>query len=309
MSFTNGETKMELRHFFLVAAVDKHGSLTSAARHLCVTQSALSHQLRGLEEDIGAECFYRQGRKMILTAVGRRVLRSANVILNEVEQAEHDLKELVDGRAGEVRISTECYTAYHWLPKMMKSYAVEHPDIDVEIVAEATRCPVDYLVEGKLDVAITGSAQRHRDDSHLKHEWLFEDELLVVTAPDHRFAGRRYVNAKDFADENILTYTLSPEEIGFFGRILLPGNVTPKKITRIELTEGIVAMVKAGIGVAVMAEWAIAPLLKAKSIVATRITRSGYRRHWFATTLPAKSRPAYLESFVDHLKSGVAAAD
>jgi len=298
---------MDIRHMRLLLAVESEGSLTRAAHSLHLTQPALSHQLREMEEICGAALFHRLKRRMVLTPVGQRLWRCADAILREMERSEADVRRMVRGDTGEVRLSTECYTTYHWLPRIIGAYRRRFPNVDIQIVAEATRRPLQFLLDGKLDLAITGWDAKKRGDVSLSHEWLFEDELVAVTAATHPFANREFIRPAEFAGEHLLTYTLSPEEIGFFRRVLRPAGVMPRKITRIELTEGIVEMVKAELGIAVMARWAIAPAIASGRIRTVRITRRGLHRHWFATTVREKLPPGHLRSFVTHLKKAAGA--
>ena len=99
---------LDLRHLRLIAAMAESGGQTRAARKLNLTQSALSHQLRELESRIGSPLFIRASRRMVLTAVGERVLTSARRVLHEVETLERDLvSESASGGAGVVRLATE----------------------------------------------------------------------------------------------------------------------------------------------------------------------------------------------------------
>src|SRR4030088_1085479 len=105
---------LEIRHLKLVAAIAETGSVTLAGNLLHLTQSALSHQLRDAEEQLGARLFDRQKGTMTPTAAGERLLQSARAVLDELERAE---KAIHDGNAcgngvdrGLIRLSTECYT-------------------------------------------------------------------------------------------------------------------------------------------------------------------------------------------------------
>src|SRR5262245_52205451 len=105
---------LEIRHLQMVQAIHDEGSVTKAAARLHLTQSALSHQLLGIEDRLGATLFQRVGRKMVITPAGERLLSAAKLVLMELRNTEHDIS--VKGRTpdGALRISTECYTCYHW---------------------------------------------------------------------------------------------------------------------------------------------------------------------------------------------------
>ena len=138
---------MEIRHLKLVKTVAEEGNLTSAGKKLFLSQSALSHQLREIEDKFGTPIFQRVNKKMVLTQVGNRILRTADTILCELEKVENDVRRVVSGDAGILRVSTLCYTCYHWLPGLLKSYIKHYPNVDVRIIAEATRQPMDFMRE------------------------------------------------------------------------------------------------------------------------------------------------------------------
>src|SRR4029450_6253268 len=143
----NRTLHLDLRHLRLVAAVAEPGGQTPAARRLTPPRPGLSPPLREFESRIGAPLFIRASRRMVLTAVGERILGTARRGLHEGGTPEGDLMaESNSGGAGVVRLATECYTCYHWLPGVVTAFRQEWPRVDVRIVAEATAEPVRGLV-------------------------------------------------------------------------------------------------------------------------------------------------------------------
>jgi LysR family transcriptional regulator, regulator for metE and metH len=297
---------LDLRHLRLVAAVADAGGQTRAARRLNLTQSALSHQLRELETRVGAPLFIRASRRMVLTPVGERVLASARRVLHEVESLERDLAaQSVNGDAGVVRLATECYTCYHWLPGVLTAFRKEWPRVEVRIIAEATADPVRALFDGALDLAIVAGDV---DERRLGCTSLFEDEQVVVVAPDHPLAARPFVTPEDLATEHLILYTTHSSENSVMREVLRPAGVEPRHLTRVQLTEAIVELVKAGLGVSVLARWAIAPQLRDGSLVGVPLTSLGFHRRWWAVTRPHDAAPAYQRSLLEllgrHLRGG-----
>lgn len=291
---------LEVRHLKLVETVAKEGGLTKAANRLHVTQSALSHQLRDIEDKLGAPLFLRLNKKMLLTQAGERLLSSAPAVLEELKRAEEDIRQIALHREGMLRISTECYTCYHWLPPVLKPFSREFPRVEVRIVAEATRRPVEALLDGRLDLAITSVPARNQK---LMFKPLFKDEMVVIVSPDHPLASRPYVNARDFASEHLLVYALPKEELTIYQKVLVPAGVSPKHVSRVELTEAIIEMVKAGLGIGVMARWAVRPHLEARTLRALPLTARGFHRRWSAAMIRHKATPPYVSSFVELLAS------
>lgn len=289
---------LEVRHLKLVEMVAKEGGLTKAANRLHVTQSALSHQLRDIEEKLGAPLFLRLNKKMLLTQAGERLLSSAPAVLDELKRAEEDIRQIALHREGILRLSTECYTCYHWLPPVLEPFAREFPRVEVRIVAEATRRPVEALLDGRLDLAITSTVARNQK---LMFKPLFKDEMVVIMSPDHPLASRPYVSAKDFASEHLLVYALPKEDLTIYQKVLIPAGVSPKHVSRVELTEAIIEMVKAGLGIGVMARWAVAPQIEAGSLVGVPLTAKGLHRQWHAAAIRHKATPPYLLKFIELL--------
>src|SRR5215470_11249710 len=267
---------LDIRHLKLIVAVTEEQSVTRAGEVLHLTQSALSHQLREIEEKLGTPVFLRMNKRMILTQAGERLLLTARQVLNDMKRAEEHISQMAANRQGTLRISTECYTCYHWLPDVMKEFRRKFPGVDVKIDAEATHRPIQALLQGKLDLGIVSGVHREKQ---LQYRPLFEDEFVAVMPPDHPLVERPYLTARDFADQNVILY-VSPEDSTLFEKILRPAGVTPARVTTVPLTEAIIEMIKAGLGITALARWAVQEQIAAGNLVARPITRRGLHRQW-----------------------------
>lgn len=297
-------TGVELRHLRLVWTVAEDRGLTRASERLGLTPSALSHQLRVLEEIVGGPIFLREGRSMRLTPAGE-VLRDAAVrVLGAVSEAEDRLAKLKQGRTGTVRLSTHCYTGYHWLPAVIRSFRTEHPEADVRVVGEVTHRSLEALYNREIDLSIT--TERPERTGMLARPVL-RDEVRLLVAHDHPFARRAWLEPEEIAREHLLMYAARPEESSLCVDILRPAGVWPNRFTCVQLTEAILELVKAGMGVAALAEWAVKPALGDGQVVAKRITRKGWHRTWHAVTWPRVEAGPLVMNFVDHLAREFAA--
>lgn len=286
--------KLDIRHLKLIVAVTEERSVTRAGERLHLTQSALSHQLRDIEERLGAPLFLRLNKRMIPTQAGERLLVSARQVLQELKQAEDEVAQMAAHRRGILRLSTECYTCYHWLPEKLKEFNRRFPDVEVKIIVEATRQPLSALLEGKLDLAIVSSTRR---DRRLLYKPLFKDEIVAIMPPDHPLAARPYLRARDFAEQHLFLY-VAPKDSDLFQRFLNPAGVTPARFSQVQLTEAIFEMVKAGLGISTMARWAVAEQLKIGKLVARPLAKNGLHRQWSAALLKSDFIPAYIPEFV-----------
>jgi LysR family transcriptional regulator for metE and metH len=270
---------LELKHLQLVQAIADHRTLTKAGVQLHLTQSALSHQLKDLEARYGRELFTRTPGGMVPTAAGRALIDTARAVLPQVTAAEHGLR---NGTAARVplRITTECYTCYHWLPPVIAGLKSAAPAVDVSINVAATPAPLDALLRDDIDLAITASAPKQRG---LVATPLFEDELVLVVAPHHRLATRAEASLTELREETLLIYG-AVRQSHLLTRVLAPAGVMPGEVKEMHLTEAILEMVKAGLGVAVLARWAVQPHVRSRGVKAIRLGKNGQYRTWQAVT-------------------------
>jgi LysR family transcriptional regulator for metE and metH len=278
--------ELEVRHLRLVA-----GSMTKAAERLFVTQSALSHQLRDIESRFETPFFTRVGRRMILTAAGRRVLDAARRVIGEMERAEEDVRRLAGNTDGIIRVTTQCNTGYHWLAPLLAVYQRRHPRVSVNIAADATDRPLEALLDGRVDLAILIDA---RADPRLHLRPLFADEMAAIVAKAHPLARRRWVAAED-----LLLYSSRPEESFLLRRVMAPAGLKPARVSFIMLTEAMIELARAGNGVGIMPRWSAQKAIASGAVAALSITRRGMRRQWMAATLAAQPEPPYLSDFID----------
>ena len=285
---------LDVRHLRLVVAIAEQRSLTRASEVLHLTQSALSHQLRDIEGRLGTALFLRLNKRMALTPAGERVLVTAKAVLEELSGAEAAIRGGLKDAVVPLRLSTECYTCYHWLPAVLKPYREKFPNVEIRIDAASTRRPLPTLLEGKLDLAIMSSSVR---DPRVVVRSIFEDEQVAVVARDHPFARLPFVRLVDFRKERLLTY-VEREDSHFVTRILEPAGVVPRAIEPVQLTEAILEMTRAGLGVAVLARWAVAPYLHDGTLRAVRVTPEGLRREWKAVLPKPLEHADYLDAFI-----------
>jgi LysR family transcriptional regulator for metE and metH len=292
---------MDLRHLKLVQEVAREGTLTGATKRLFLTQSALSHQLAELERQAGTPVFARVAKRMVLTEAGRRILEVAGKTLSEIEQLDSDLRGIARGELGHIRLTTKCNTAYHWLPSVLPTFRRSHPGVEFTIMPGCSHNAMASVIDGDVDIALTYEAP---DLELVNAEPLFQDEQVLIVAPDHPLAGKKHVNAADFAGLDLLLYTNEPYSSIIFTRVLNPAVVIPRRVSEVPITEGIVALVSAGVGSAVVTRWSVAPDIRAGRVVPVRITEVGLRRQWNALTLKQRAKPQYLVDFIALLVHG-----
>ena len=287
-----------IHHFRLIDTISKDGTLTKAATTLHLTQSALSHQLKELEKELDVEMFQRQGKRLHLSEQGHRFLKSAEKILAEIRTLEEDIQNYKNGKSGKLSISMQCYTAYHWLPGIIKYYKKRWPDINIQILSDATRRPLEYLMNGDLDIGII---RTQMVNTKIHYEPIFEDQLTAVMSKHHPLAKKDIIEIVDFQDQELILplYDPSYQDTPVIESLIQAQQVKPKNLHRIHYTDATIEMVNAGLGITVMADWIVKPYLKNRDIVAKPMHHSIARRAWYAAT--CKQTPA-IQNFLECLK-------
>lgn len=293
---------MEIRHLRLIKAIVEEGSITKAIDKLHLTQSALSHQLKEAEYQLGTKIFLRANKKMTLTKAGEKLYEIANEILEKLSETELQIKQMVFGEFGEIRISTECFSSYHWLPSVIKQFHDLYPNIELKIVTEATHYPLQKLLDNVIDIGIVSDQIK---DDNIKYLELFQDEVVMAVSENHPWTNKKYVVAEDFANEHLIIHSLPMETVTIHQMVLAPAQITPKKITPLPLTEASIEMVKADMGVMSIAKWALQPYLKNSSLKAVKIGKNGLKRKHFIAIRNEKEYPDYFNHFIGFLQTEI----
>jgi len=289
---------MEIRYLRLIKAIVEEGSITRAMDVLFLSQSALSYQLKEAELQIGTKLFFRVSKKLVLTPAGKKLYSTATRILAELDETEEEIRRMMDGESGTIRISTECYTSYHWLPAVLKKFKSEFPNVEIEIVFEATHHPVEKLLAGELDLAITSNPEHPEQIEFIQ---LFSDEMLAVVSDQHPWAKREYVVSEDFQDATLIIHSLPLDTVSIFRTQLTPKGLRPKKLIILPLTEASIELVKANMGVIVLANWAMKPYINGQ-IKAVRINPEGFFRQQYIARMRNRKYPIYFDYFIRFLR-------
>lgn len=290
---------IEIRHFRLIRAIAETGSMTKASHKLFLTQPSLSHQLKEIETRLGARLFLRINKSMVLTPQGKRILDAGEEILTKVSALEQEITAH-NGSARQLRITTQCYTCYHWLPLLMKKFQTQVPNTDIDIVTEAMSNPIEFLLKGQIDLAVTNNLKA---TNGIKFEKLFDDEQVVLVPSKHRLAIKKVIQATDFANEPFIIYK---EDIGrdyFAQNMLIPRGIEVGKVIKMQLTEARVELVKAGMGLAVLSRWLVRPFVRdSNAIKLLPIGKRGFYRTWYVATLDQKKNDPVVRHFISFLK-------
>jgi LysR family transcriptional regulator for metE and metH len=270
--------RLERIHLSLLREVDRRGSLTAAAKTLGLTQSALSHTVKRIEQQFGTPIWGRQGRGLRLTPAGNYLLSLAQRVLPQLDHAERVLDQFARGERGTLRVGMECHPCYRWLLQIVEPYLRAWPDVDLDVRQRFQFGGLGALFGHEIDMLVTPDPVRRKG---LHFQPVFDYEQVLVVAKQHAFAGRAYVVPSELEGETLITYPVEIERLDVYSQFLLPAGAVPKRHKIIEATDIMLQMVPGGRGVAALPAWLVAEYQDEVDIVPVRLGRRGIAKQIF----------------------------
>jgi LysR family transcriptional regulator, regulator for metE and metH len=270
---------IEFRHLRTIKAIHEAGGLARAADLLNMTQSALSHQVKGIEDQAGVELFVRRSKPLKLSAAGLKMLRAAEDILPRVAALEEEFTGLRKGSSGRLHIAIECHACFDWLFPVLEQFRKAWPDVDVDIRPGLAFDALPALRREEVDLVISSDPEDMEGVTFLP---LFDYEPVFVAAATNPLAERSHIEAEDFRDQVLITYPVERTRLDVFTQLLTPAKVEPRAIRQVELTAVILLLVASGRGVAVLPDWVLREVRYHSDYVTKRLTESGLTRRLYA---------------------------
>lgn len=289
------QSLLELRHLKTLLALREAGNLSRAAQLLNLTQSALSHQLKALEAHYGTALFERKSSPVSFGAAGQRLLRLADLVLPQIDEAEHEVRRLVEGSAGQLRIAVECHTCFDWLMPAMDAFRARWPEVELDIVSGFHADPVGLLHQDRAELAIVSEVDM--DESGVAVHPLFSFEIVALLPKSHGLLAKPWLEAADFADHTLITYPVPDDMLDLVRRVLQPAGITPPRRST-ELTVAMLQLVASGRGLAALPLWAVESFLARGYVAHQRIGESGLIGRLYAVSTAGLAGKPYLADFV-----------
>lgn len=286
---------IELRHLKTLVALRDTGSLVEAAERLFLTQSALSHQLKDLEDRLGCTLFIRKTKPPRFTSAGRRLLNLADEAMPMFKLTERDIARLAGGEAGRLHICIECHSCFQWLVPCMDKYRGNWPEVELDITGGFNFAPLPALVRGDLDLVITSDPV---DLPGVAYMPLFRYEAMLAVNPQHKLSQRSFIEPADLAEEVLIMYPVERDRLDIFTRFLDPADVDPKEIRTAELTAMVVQLVASGRGVASLPNWSLAEYEPMNTVVAKSLGERGLWATLYAAIREDQRDSPFMEDFL-----------
>jgi len=286
---------IERIHLAIVQEVEKQGSLTAAADVLCVTQSALSHSMKKLEQQLGTAIWLREGRSLRLTQAGQYLLAVAGRVLPQLGLAEERLRQFAQGERGSLRIGMECHPCYQWLLKVVSPYLAAWPGVDVDVKQKFQFGGIGALFGYEIDLLVTPDPVFKPG---LHFEPVFDYEQVLVVPRGHPLAQATHARPQQLAQEVLITYPVPAERLDIYSQFLAPAGVVPRRHKAIETTDIMLQMVESGRGVAALPRWLVQEYARKMDVAPVRLGPKGIAKQIHLGAREADLATDYLQAFI-----------
>lgn len=286
---------LDIRHLKTLAALRDAGSLVEAAERLHLTQSALSHQFKEMEDRLGMPLFVRKTKPVRFTSAGLRLLQLTDEVLPLMRGAERDIARLQGGSAGRLHMAIECHSCFQWLMPTIDQFRDAWPEVELDLASGFSFAPLPALARGDLDLVVTSDPVELSGISYIP---LFTYEALLAVAKQHPLAKNAYVVPEDLSTETLITYPVERDRLDIFNHFLVPADIEPAQVRTAELTVMMMQLVASGRGVCCLPNWAMHEYSAKGYVSARRLGAKGLFSTLYAAVRSDMLDAAFMRDFL-----------
>lgn len=286
----------------MLFALREHGSLVAAASDLCITPSAVSHQLRELDQWMGVEVVNRKTRPITFSNIGLRLLQLADEILPQVQIAQSDITRIIHGQTGRITFSSECHSCFDWLMPLLNQYRIQYPDVDLDFASGFEANPHELLQNGEFDLLITADPIALKGVEYFP---VFEYESRLVLSTTHPLVRAEHITVQELAEETLITYPVDKHRLDIMSKLFIPANIQPKNIRTTDLTQMLIQLVASGRGIAALPDWVVNEYEQKGWVTSRRlncVAPEGLRRTLYAGFRTDEKDKDYFDGFLKQLE-------
>ncbi|SEK47759.1 LysR family transcriptional regulator, regulator for metE and metH [Aquimarina amphilecti] len=290
---------MELKYFRLIKTIAEEGSIANSTERLFLTQSALSHQLRELEERLGFKVFYRTRNKWELTQEGSELYKLANKLFSSIDEGFTAIRHIKEGAKGTIKLSAECQSFFHSIPAFIQKMGILYPEIDIDISLGATHQTISQVLSDDIDIAIVTTRPNSDELSSIP---VFRDEIFAIMHQEHPLNNLAYLDASHFANVHLLINSFPIEGVAVYEHFLRPNKINPIKISAIPFTEITLSMIQANMGIMCAPKWQLNSFKLSKDLVFRRIGKNGLKRKHYLVVKKKHRNRKYIHDFISNFE-------
>lgn len=266
---------MDVRNLEVFLSVAKHLNFTRAGEEVNLAQPSVSVRIRQLENEVGLKLFEQLGKKIALTEAGLSLIPHARRVMAAVEDATQCIRELQGLERGSLRIGASTTPGMYLIPKAIASFKAQYPNIEIHLRIKDTQQVEVGILNNEFDFGFVGGHLVGDEVATLA--WLV-DQLVLIVPPDHNFARRKSVKPTQLLKQKFILREAGSATRATIVNYLQNSDVIIEPIMEMENPESVKKAVQSGLGIAFISRFAVETELKAKSLVAVRVSGLDIRR-------------------------------
>lgn len=286
---------MELKYYRLIKTIAEEGSIANSSEKLFLTQSALSHQLRELEERLGFKVFHRKRNKWVLTSEGTELYNLSVQLFKAIKKGFNKIEQIKDGSKGKIALAVECHSFFHDLPGFIQKMGILYPEIDISLNIDSRHEIITKINSDEVDIMMSTS-KPYSDDLYSIE--IYQDEIFAIVHKEHFFNEGDYVPPSSFAEAHLIINSFPLEGVAVYEHCLRAINVTPQKISAVPFTELSLAMVAANLGVMCCPKWQLSCFKLQEELRFKRIGPNGVKRTHYLVVKKNALHKKYINNFI-----------
>ena len=268
---------IDSRQLLAFCTLVQTGSFTKTARELNLTQSAISHSIKNLEDDLRCQLVTRSGRKIHITDDGEELYTDAQAILHQMENARNRIQDRANLGRGRLRIGASTTACQYLLPNVLREFNECFPDCMLSITPADTPELLEKIRRHEIDLAIVvdpGSS------TEVVVQALFSDQLVLVSSPIHPFAQKRRARMDEIAQQRLVLYNKSSHTFSLVEHFFAQNKLALQNYIELASMEAIKQLISINYGVSFLAEWIVADELQRGSLIEIDIGQHHIKREW-----------------------------
>ena len=268
---------LDSRQLRTFATLARKGSFTLAAREIHLSQSAVSHSMKALEQEVGCRLLDRVGKKVLLTQAGEQLLHHAEKILREMAEARTSLERLGKWGVERLRVGASTTACQYILPSVLHEFKEKYPQCLIAIEPGDTAVALESLRENRIDLAI-GLEPQH--ELQLEFHPLFSDELEFLVSPGHPWAVAGRVTREEVPRQSYIFYNKRSYTFRLVEDYFRQEEMVLNSVIELGSMEAIKELVKLGLGVSILAPWISQEELREQTLVSLPLGKRKLKRMW-----------------------------
>lgn len=290
---------MELKYLRLIKTIEEEGSIANSSERLFLTQSALSHQLRGLEDRLGFKVFHRKRNQWELTKEGSELYKLANKIFSSIDESFSAIKHIKEGSKGRIQLKAQCQSFFHSIPSFIQKMGVLYPEIEIDVAISGKQQAISQVLADEIDIAIVTTKPEAEELSSIP---VFKDEIFAIMHQEHPLNALDFLEASHFASIHLLINSFPIETVAVYDHFLKPNKINPKKITAIPFTEITLTMISANMGIMCVPKWQLNSFKLSKELAFKRIGKNGLKRTHYLVVKKKQRSKKFIHDFISNFE-------